>query len=249
MKAKEILKKIQEVFPPNQAKVLLDLVALLDDLVKVSDFNELKAIVADLVKAQKELAQAQKNTEEELRKLSQEVKELAQAQKKTEERLEELALAQKKTEEEVRLLTKEVKKIKFDLENVKDHVGALANTVGYTLENEAYKYLPKLLKEFYNIQVLGDLKRDFIEIAPKKYVEINILGRAKKDGEDLFIVGESKVQLRISHIKEFKKKLEKIREVVKIKLLPIFVCHQAKPEVKQFCSEQGILLFLSYQFK
>ncbi|MCS7149590.1 MAG: chordopoxvirus fusion protein, partial [Caldimicrobium sp.] len=203
-----------------------------------------------------ELASAQKKTEERLEELAsaqkkteERLEELALAQKKTEERLEELALAQKKTEEEVRLLTKEVKKIKFDLENVKDHVGALANTVGYTLENEAYKYLPKLLKEFYNIQVLGDLKRDFIEIAPKKYVEINILGRAKKDGEDLFIVGESKVQLRISHIKEFKKKLEKIREVVKIKLLPIFVCHQAKPEVKQFCSEQGILLFLSYQFK
>ncbi|MCS7149708.1 MAG: chordopoxvirus fusion protein, partial [Caldimicrobium sp.] len=118
MKAKEILKKIQEVFPPNQAKVLLDLVALLDDLVKVSDFNELKAIVADLVKAQKELAQAQKNTEEELRKLSQEVKELAQAQKKTEERLEELASAQKKTEERLEELASAQKKTEERLEEL-----------------------------------------------------------------------------------------------------------------------------------
>lgn len=163
-------------------------------MVKVHDFNELKAIVAELAidhrdtqKELKELAQAQKRTEER-------VEELAQAQKKTEERVEELAQAQKKTEEEIRLLTKEVRKIKIDLENVKDHLGALANTVGYTLENEAYKYLPALLKKHYQIEVTEELKRDYVKIAPNKYIEINIIGKAKKEGKEILIVGESKVR-------------------------------------------------------
>jgi len=234
LRGKELIRKIREAFPPMQAEVLEELFDFLDELVKVHDFNELKAIVA-------ELALAHRDTQKEL-------KELALAQKRTEERVEELALAQKKTEEEIRLLTKEVKKIKDDLENVKDHLGALANTVGYTLENEAYKYLPALLKKHYQIEVTEELKRDFVEIAPEKYIEINIIGKAKKEGREILIVGESKVQPKISHINEFLEKLKKIRKIFSYELFPVLVCHQIHPKVRSFCQERGIAIFLSYQF-
>ncbi|MCS7200486.1 MAG: hypothetical protein NZ850_09145, partial [Caldimicrobium sp.] len=106
MKSREIIKKIQEVFPPNQAKVLLEFYNLLDDIVKISDFNELKAIAKALAEAQRELAEAQKRTEQRIEELAeaqkrteQRVEELAEAQKRTEQRIEELAEAQKRTEQ------------------------------------------------------------------------------------------------------------------------------------------------------
>ncbi|GIX42031.1 MAG: hypothetical protein KatS3mg129_1764 [Leptospiraceae bacterium] len=66
----ELKEKIRKVFTPEQAEVLEEYANVLNDLVKVSDFNELKQIV-------KELAEAQKQT-------AQEIKELAEAQKQTE---------------------------------------------------------------------------------------------------------------------------------------------------------------------
>jgi hypothetical protein len=97
--------EIIESFPPELRLPLTRLVdALKEELgVKRTDFEDLKALVRDLVHVQRqageqivELAQAQKRTEER-------VEELAQAQKRTEERVEELAQAQKNTQDELTL--------------------------------------------------------------------------------------------------------------------------------------------------
>ncbi|MFN3739481.1 MAG: hypothetical protein ACK4TF_02255, partial [Thermodesulfovibrionales bacterium] len=73
----DIKDKIKEVFPEKQAGVLVEVVDIVNKTVKASDFTELKLIVAELAKAQEELAEAQKRTE-------QRVEELAEAQKRTE---------------------------------------------------------------------------------------------------------------------------------------------------------------------
>jgi hypothetical protein len=83
--------EIIERFP---AELRFPVARLVDELrqelgVQRVDFEELKAIVRDL-------AGAQKRTEER-------VEELAQAQKRTEERVEELAYAQKWTQDELAL--------------------------------------------------------------------------------------------------------------------------------------------------
>jgi hypothetical protein len=70
--------KLAQVFDRRQAVVLAEVIReAYSDLVRTSDFNELKAIVRDLALAQKELAEAQK--------------ELAQAQKRTELALQRLS--------------------------------------------------------------------------------------------------------------------------------------------------------------
>ena len=43
-------------------------------------------------------------------------------------------------------------------------LGGLAMTVGYTLENEAYKALPALLKRDYGLLVEGRLKRSHVTV-------------------------------------------------------------------------------------
>jgi hypothetical protein len=102
----EIKKKLDQVFDERQATVLTEIIGdAYHDLVKSSDFNELKEIVKELGVNLGKLVQAQENTEVRVGELAQaqrkteiRVGELAQAQKNTEIRLEELAQAQRKTE-------------------------------------------------------------------------------------------------------------------------------------------------------
>ena len=114
-----LIRKISDLEPRLREVVLL----LLDEMerqreqlaqqVTKAEFNELKAIVAELAEAQKrteerigELTEAQKRTEERLTRLETTVGELAEAQKRSEERLTrlettvaELIEAQKRSEE------------------------------------------------------------------------------------------------------------------------------------------------------
>ncbi|MBN2373825.1 hypothetical protein JXL19_08560, partial [bacterium] len=76
----EIKKKLEKVFDVKQSDILAEVISdAYNELVKTSDFSELKSIV-------KEIAEVQKRTEVK-------VEELAEAQKRTEVKVEELAEA------------------------------------------------------------------------------------------------------------------------------------------------------------
>ncbi|MCM8816509.1 MAG: chordopoxvirus fusion protein [Candidatus Omnitrophica bacterium] len=225
---RELKEKINDVFPDPQREVLLDFADVLDSTVKVSDFNELKSIVADLAKSQKELAEAQKRTEERLNSLTVRVEELAEAQKRTEMALSKLAEEHEKT---------------------RTHLGSLTHTVGYFLENEAYKYLPSLLKRDFNLEVTGDLKRDYIEVRKNTYEEINIIGKAQKNGKDYIVLGEAKTQLFKADIGNFLKKIKKIENLITGEKFLLLVTHQAHPTVRKYAQEKGLKIYFSYEFK
>ena len=231
----------------------------LAETVKRSDFEELKAVVKELAEAQKrteqrveELTEVQKRTEESLesfKKTTEEnfnrvwkaIDELVEAQKRTEQRVDELAEAQKRTEEEIRKLTKEQIKIKEEL-------GGLSHTVGYRLEDEAFKALPSLLKQDFGITLVGKLKRDFLEIEPQKFIEVNIWGYGKKNGKEYTIIGEAKSQLKKKDIDEFLKKLEVIKKYIPKKQFPILVTYIAHPQVQSYAKEKNIKIYFSYEF-
>ena len=195
-----------------------------------------------------ELAEAQKKTEIRLNELAEaqkrteiRVNELAEAQKKTETRLNELAEAQKRTEEELRKLIGEHKKTREEL-------GGLSHTVGYILEDRAYIGLPELIKRDFGIEI-EEIKRDFVEISPNRYEEINLLGKGKKNGTSIWILGECKTQLKKRDIDLFLKKLSRIEHLFPGKKLLIVVTYQASPQVRQYIEKKGLKLYLSYQLK
>jgi vacuolar-type H+-ATPase subunit I/STV1 len=201
-----------------------------------------------------ELAEAQKKTEERLTRLEQVVAELAEAQKRTEQRVEELAEAQEKTEERlVRLentvasLTETVKKLTEEHKKMREQIGGLSHTVGYILEDRAFKGLPGILKRDFGIESVEYLKRDYIEISPGKYEEVNIVGRGKKDGEDVWIVGDCKTQLKKRDVDEFISTIQKIEKVIEGKKILITVVYQASPDVRKYVEEKGIRLYFSYE--
>ena len=91
----ELFNKLEE-FDPKMKDLFLTLIREVEEKTKFitvarSDFDELRAVV-------KELAEAQKRTE-------QRVQELTEAQKQTEQRVQELTEAQKRTEQRLDSLT------------------------------------------------------------------------------------------------------------------------------------------------
>ena len=166
------------------------------------------------------------------------VGELAQAQKKTEERVEELAQAQKRTEMEIQGLTRELKKTRSEL-------GGLASSVGYALENEAFRALPSFLGEKYGIEVVDRLVR--AEIGGE---EVNLFGRGKRDGKEVFIVGEVELKLTsVSKLKQLDKKVEAVyREYGEKETVKILITHFAKAHFLERAKERGVIVVQSFEW-
>ena len=204
------------------------------------NFNRVWESINELAEAQKkteqrlnELAEAQKKTEQRLN-------ELAEAQKRTEQRLNELAEAQKKTEEKL-------SRFIDDHRETRRHLGTLTHTVGYVLEDRAYRGLPQLLKRDFGIEVMDTLKRDYIETGIEKYEEVNIIGRGRKDGKEFWIVGDCKSQLKKSDVDEFLKLVKRIENFLKGDKLLIAVTYNTSPVVKRYSEEKGVKVYFSYE--
>jgi DNA repair exonuclease SbcCD ATPase subunit len=224
--------------------------------------------VEELAEAQKrteqrveELAEAQRRTEQRVEELAeaqrrteQRVEELAEAQRRTEESLEsfkktteenfnrvwkaidELAEAQKRTEESLNRLIKRVDIIEERLEGI-------SNSVGYSLENTAYRALPGLLRK-EGILVSGRLIRRYWEEN-----QINIWGRGKKRGKDIVLLGESKVRPSKKEIDRFIKIAEEIKKKERTETYLLFVAHDYPPAIEGYLKEKKIKYYWSYELE
>lgn len=159
----------------------------------------------------------------------------------------ELVEAQQRTEAVLQHLSKEHI-------NTRKQVGGLATTVGYTLENEAYKALPKLLERDYGLIVQGRLTRSHVADDRGQHREIKIFGQGliqsgSENGQPVTIIGESKAQLSRNHIDAFIIKRLKRFERVFSTLFPLLVTHMTSSvEVEEYAKTQGIALYYSYDF-
>ncbi len=160
-------RKLADAFTEKQARVLAEVVyESYRNLVTVGDFNELKEIVRDL-------AQAQQRTEQRLEALTLRVDELAQAQQRTEQRLEALAQAQQRTERRLETLAEALIKLTEEHKETRRQLGGLSMTVGYILEDQAFKALPKLLERDFGLVIQGRLKRVFVTDVTGRPLEVN----------------------------------------------------------------------------
>lgn len=298
----EFLDELKEDFEPSQAEKLARLMARiykeLANTVTKEDFRQLTDTVNKLTESVKELAEAQRQTEQRLNELAEAkkrteerltrlegiveelaeaqkrseerltrlegiVEELAEAQRRTEERVNELAEAQRETQKEVSRLDralnelaeaqkrteKGLQKLARGLDETREQLGGLSDTVGYTLENEAFKALPLLLKRDYGLTVKGRLKRGYLRDAHGRQIEVNIIGEGTKNGKKVFIIGEGKARLSKKAVKEFiEKRLNRLEPVLK-QVFPVLVTHMiSEPDVEEYAREKGIALYYSYDF-
>ncbi|RCK76906.1 MAG: hypothetical protein ANABAC_3331 [Anaerolineae bacterium] len=129
-------------------------------LVLTDEILELPQLVRELAEAQKrtdervgrleialaELAEAQKRTDERVGRLEIALAELAEAQKRTEQRVEELAEAQKRTEERVGRLEIAVADLAEAQKRLGIAVGNMQRVMGSTVEEEAAGVVEVILR-------------------------------------------------------------------------------------------------------
>ncbi|GAB6161242.1 hypothetical protein JCM12298_04010 [Desulfothermus naphthae] len=230
-----------------------------------SRLDGLEQVVRELAEAQKrteerinELTEAQKKTESRLDRLEQVVRELAEAQKRTEERVNELTEAQKKTEsrldgleqvvrelaEAQKRTEEEIAKLSRGLQITREQLGGLSRSVGYALENEAYRHLPSILKKYYNIETIERLIRTYINNE-----EINIFGKAKQDGKEVYLVGEAVLKLDDrSKLGQVWDKVRVVKEEFGKDVVPVLVTHFARPDVLEKAKKAGIIVIQSFEW-
>ncbi len=217
-----------------------EIIKIIDDRiaevhVTKEDFSELKEIVRELSLVQKDLAEAQKRTE-------QKVEELAEAQKRTEQMVKELAAVQMETAKEVRTLAE-------GLNDTRQQLGGLSRSFSYAFENEAYRCLPKVLQEKYGYMVTLKVVR--AEVGGK---EINFFGNAVKDGTNVYIVGESKIRLddsmwRSGVFEELEEKVEAVKKSYgDVNIVRILVTHFATISFITEAEKRGILVIQSHEW-
>lgn len=215
-----------------------------EEFVAKDDFKELKEIVGEITETQRKTAQTLSELTEAQKRTEQTVNELAEAQKKTEQRLDrleiavqELAQAQKRTEEEVR-------KLAIEHHRTRQQVGGLSRSVAYALENEAYRNLPPFLREKHAVEVIDRLIR--FEL---KGEEINLFARAKRDGEEIILVGEAVLRLDDKgKLKKIKKKADMVSEEYRMKVSPIVVTHFATSKLMEEAKKAGFLVVQSFEW-
>ncbi len=196
-----------------------------------------------------ELTEAHRAAESRLAKLETTVQELAEAQRAAEGRLaklettvQELAEAQKKTEKAMGRMTEEHRK-------TRQQVGGLSATVGYRLEDEAFKGLPPLLERDFGLELDSPLRRRFITDKEGRQVEVNIIGSGTRNGKKVTVLGEAKSQLSKRLVNEFvKKKLSRFSGVFE-EILPVLVTYMiSEPDAEGYVREKGVALYYSYDF-
>ncbi len=231
-----------------------------------------EARVEELAEAQRrteerveELAEAQKRTEQRLDSLTLRVEELAEAQKRTEARVEELAEAQRRTEQRLDSLTLRVEELAEAQRRteeslgqlIKDHsetrkrLESMSDAIGYNLENQSYKSLPNLLLRDDGIRVDGRLIRRYFPGKRKgQYLQANIYGWGKKNGDRVLILGEAKTSISRKEINRFQKLVKQIATIEELpseKILQVIVVHDITPTTQEYAKEKGIRVYWSYE--
>jgi chromosome segregation ATPase len=228
--AEEIRDRLRGVFEERQAALLGEVIteavtAGYRDLVRARDFNELKETVRDLAAKMGELAAAQARTEERVGRL--------------EEAMEKLAAAQARTQEEVRRLYRVTADLRAD-------VGGLSRSVAYALENEAYRQLPAHLKQF-GLEVREKFVRRDVEGE-----EVNFFARARRNGREVVLVGEVELKLAKAgpKLRQLERKIAAVKRAYPgVEVVPLLVCHYAKPAALERAREKGVLVVQSFEWQ
>ncbi|MFO1423078.1 MAG: hypothetical protein U1F70_05405 [Candidatus Competibacteraceae bacterium] len=216
-----LLRKMDSV-PPDLKEVLWLLLEEIEQqreaAVTKTDFNQLKDIVRDL-------AEAQKRTEQRVDTLAVRMEELAEAQKRTEQRVEELAEAQKRTEQRVDTLAVRMEELAEAQKRTEQRVDTLAVRMEELAEaqRETTREIASLSRAHDNTRSqVGGLARTMayaleneayrmlpvflktqhqLEISERLVrtwingEEINFFARGRRGGENVVIVGESVMRL------------------------------------------------------
>ena len=249
---------LAEAFPEHQAQKLVavisealqsvfesEVVRRLDELIEASLRHD--AQIAENTRAIERLIRVTEQQSEQIAENTRAIAELRAVTEKHSEQIAENTRAIAELRASVERLARTAERHERRLENLERQMGGLSATVGYTLENTAYKALPVLLARDYGIQVQGKLTRDYVVAPDGSAYEVNILGTGVQNGRTVTIVGESKVQLSVQEVDRFlRRKLKPLQSLVE-NPFPVLVAHMVtSPKVIPHARAKGVAVYLSY---
>lgn len=271
----QVFEELQEVLAPEAARRVAEVIgrvyAELRQETLRTEFEGLRQAVVELAEAQRRteqqvqtLAEAQRKTEQQVQTLTAQMQALTQRVEQVETQLQALtqqvqvltqqvqtlAETQRKTEMEVMSLAKSIEELTGEHPKTREQLGGLAMTVGYTLENEAFKALPRLLARDFGLTVQGRLRRQYVIDREGKPLEVNIVGEALQDGQRVTIIGEGKVQLSKNDVDRFiRRKLKRLEGALPGRVFPVLVTHMTTAmDVEDYARSKGIAVYYSYDF-
>jgi len=189
---------------------------------------------------------------EEFDKLVTSIKELAEAQKRTEERLNALAEAQRRTEEELNTLaakvaelTESISKLTQAMVLLRQEMGRLSETIGFGLEDVAKVILPSWISKHLGIEV-SELERRFFFVGGKE-IEVNIYGEGVKDGRKVVILGECKSRVYSDDVLRFYENVYKPLKPILGEVVGILFGFLIHPSATEVAKKLGLYTVASYQ--
>ena len=240
----KIFNDLKQTMDPTAAEKIVDVIGSVYEELKNSvtktEFNELKEIVRELAERVNDLTKRVDTLAISMDELTQRVGALTK-------RMGELTANVSRLEHTAEDLVGEMKRVKVTMQDMKQEIGGLSHTVGYRLEDEAMKSLPSLLKRDFSIDTEGTLVRDYIEIGPKKYVELNIWGHGLRSGKPVEIIGEAKSQLKKRDVDQFLQTLKILEPLINKPIVPLLVTYQTSVDVRRYIQGKNIALYFSYQ--
>jgi hypothetical protein len=200
-----------------------------------------------------ELAAAQQRTDERMGELTEAQRRMAAAQEHADQRMAELTEAQRRTDERMVEMTEEIRHLARGLSETRRDVGGIAHSVGYALENEAYRMLPGFLQRVHGITLTERFIRT--EIGG---VEVNLFGHGMQNGQPITLVGEVKTRLDdrrrergTTVFDELDERVHAVRTEMgaeRIRIVPVLVTHFATREMQRQASEQGVLVVQTFEW-
>ncbi len=211
--------------------------------------DQLTQDVSILTRRVDQLTERMDQLTERVDQLTQDVSILTRRVDQLTERMDQLTERVDQLTEDVRKLTGEMKNMKKEMAEMRKQLGGLSTTVGYTLENQAYRALPELLARDYGLRVEGALIRTFVRDEKGRPLEVNIYGQARKNGQTLTILGEAKAQLSKNDVDRFlRRKVRPLSNVFPERFLVLVTHMVSSPEVEEYARKKGVALYYSYQF-
>ncbi|NBU97673.1 MAG: hypothetical protein EBS19_05550 [Spirochaetia bacterium] len=209
--------KFKSVFNEDQSQILADVIYhSYEDLVKISDFTELKEIVLDL-------GGSQKRTETR-------VEDLAESLKRTDKKVEELADALKQTDQKVDKLEKSV-------QNLARQVGGLSESFGGSLEDFALDIVPEVLENNWNMSIDLAYREDFV--VRNKTVEIDLIIEGTIQNKPTVVLCEVKSNLTLEEAKKFFLLVELIKDKFEAEIRVLFFGYRVKRDALEFIKDMG----------
>ena len=221
-----LTQRFERVFNKDQASILaVSITEAYSELVKTSDFNELKSIVRDLAVAQQELTVAQQRTET---------------------RVEELAVAQQD-------MAVSISKMAQAMSGMKSELGGLSRTMSYALENEAFRVLPAYLQKEFDITVHSRFVRteidgeelDFYAQGEQNGRPVCIIGESKLRIDERRSGGQEfdRIMSQLNRKAAVVKKAHPECDIVRM-----LVTHYVRPSTRKLLKEESVIVVQSFDW-